>query len=192
MDFIRNLASDPGPMRAHIDSGCRECARTLNLLSEAYHAARELAAVEVPSGTAARAKAMFPSRAPAGLFDLRWIAAKLAFESTPGMAAAGVRGPGASPGITQRTFEAGDFVLHLREEPAPGDLRVLIGQVEPAEGVSGKSSGLAVFLIGGAKQLLGRAMTNEYGEFQLEFQRRGKLRLLIPVPDVSAGLEFEL
>ncbi|MDX1979605.1 MAG: hypothetical protein SFV51_04995 [Bryobacteraceae bacterium] len=193
IDYVRELAdvSLASAMRDHLARSCPECARTYQQFSAAYFSARALAAVDVPSQTVARAKAVFPPRPPRGLFDMPSLLAKLVFQSVPDLAPAGLRAASCSQPGSHRAYEAGEYRLNVREEPAPGDLRVLIGQVQPGEGSQQKVSGLPVFLIGG-KQLLGRAMTNEFGEFQLEFHRRGKLRLLIAASDVYTNLEFEL
>jgi hypothetical protein len=82
----------------------------------------------------------------------------------------------------QTLYEAGDYAVDLRQEHERGGARVtMVGQVASRKEPGRALAGVAVVLSSGSS-VLAKTVSNEFGEFQMEYPPARDLRL-----DIGAG-----
>jgi hypothetical protein len=166
-------------MRSHLDSPCRKCSSTLELLRKVESAAQADSRMQVPENAVRMARAIFALHQPERVQVSSRILARMVFDSFRQPAAVGVRS--GRQLARQTLYEAGDYTIDLRLEPDVDPTQVvMVGQIanrlhpdEPAVSVP--------IVLRGGQQEVGRAVTNQFGEFQLVYRPRMPLRLLIPL-----------
>jgi hypothetical protein len=185
LDFARNLVA-PGTratMQRHLDDGCKKCVATLEVWQAVALVAKQESAYVPPEDTVRVAKSQFAAIAADLKASQR---ARLVFDSFLQPAAAGLRGT-----VTARQFlyEADDYVIDLRLEPQRELDRIsLVGQVlnrtraiHNGQGVrmtNCAAQGILVRLLKGVLPVANTA-TNDFGEFQLEFEASNDLSVVI-------------
>ena len=184
-DFARNLVA-PGTratMQRHIDDGCKRCEASFRIWHAVGLVAKEESAYVPPEDTVRVAKSQFARIA----LDLKASkTARLVFDSSLQPAAAGLRGAVAA---RQFLYEADDCVIDLRLEPQRELDRIsLVGQVlnrtravHNGQGVlttNCAAQGILVRLLKGVLPVANTA-TNDFGEFQLEFEASNDLSVVI-------------
>ncbi len=81
----------------------------------------------------------------------------------------------------QALYRAGDFSLDLRLEHEYGSRHVsLVGQLANPKQPLEKVANVPVILTSG-KEILARAITNRFGEFQMEYEPKNRMRLYAAV-----------
>jgi len=184
-DFARNLvaASNRATMQRHIDDGCRKCQASLLIWQAVASVAKQESAYAPPEDTVRAAKSQFATIA----VDLKASKrARLVLDTSLQPVAAGLRG--AVP-ARQFLYEADDYVIDLRLEPQRGVNRIsLVGQVlnrakagrNAQGGLVGNfaAQGVLVRLLKGVLPVANTA-TNDFGEFQLEFEAGNDLSVAI-------------
>ncbi len=192
-DFARGLgtAADRRAMQAHLNSGCRSCRRTAALLGRVAKATAADAEYEVPAYALRDAQAIYVLQAPEKVQILPRILARLVYDSFREPLPAGVRGQQRLS--RQALYDAGDFRLDLRLEHERGSPRLsLIGQVENRKDPTRRVSSVPVLLASG-KEIIARTVSNEFGEFHLDYLPRTHLRLSILVlHEASRRIEVPL
>jgi hypothetical protein len=162
-DLVRNLVS-PGTkmtMQKHIDGGCKKCSATLQIWQGVLAIASAEAAFTPPDGVVRIVKSQFAQAAPEANQGFR-----LLFDSRLQPVTAGIRG---SVTAGQFLYETDEYYIDLRLEPRrEADRACLIGQVLNRAGSSKVAAGIEVCLRIGKVELANTA-TNQFGEFQLEF-----------------------
>lgn len=193
-DFVRGLSSanDRTTMAEHLSSGCAACRRTVELLSAVAVAAGAESASHVPEAVIRQAKAIFAVRRQE--LPERWphVLARLVYDSFREPVPAGLRSE--QRFNRHALYEAGEFCLDFRLEYQQGSPRVtLVGQIadrrQPARPVGG-----ALVLLTRANDVLGRAIANELGEFQMEYEPKKRLKLFVmierdPSPQIAVPLD---
>jgi hypothetical protein len=168
-DFARNLisAKERMAMQQHIDDGCKKCSDSLQIWQGVSSIAEAEKSFTPPNDTVRVVKSQFAGVAtPAGS------GVRLVFDSLLQPATAGVRG---SVAARQFLYETDEYYIDLRLEPRPAaDRACLVGQVLNRTGRDRAARGVAVRLQEG-KQPLAHTSTNEFGEFQLEFEAGNSL-----------------
>jgi len=164
-DFARKLVATDTKMtmQLHLDDGCKTCAATLQLWQSVYTVAAAEGAFTPPSDVVRVVKSQFAAVAPQKSRGFR-----LLFDSRLEPVPAGMRG---SVAAQQFLYETDEYYIDLRVEPhRGGDRSSLVGQVLSRTGKdkSRAAQGLAVLLQDGKRSIAGTS-TNEFGEFQLEF-----------------------
>jgi hypothetical protein len=179
-DFVRGISStDRAAMEMHL-SHCKTCTRTKDMLLRLVYVASSGSAPEVPEDVVRSAHAIFALRKPEKVTIANTMA-RLVYDSFRQPLPAGVR----SQRSMSRTalYEAGDFSIDLRlEYQKSGTLVGLAGQVLSRKNPEKSVSGVTLMLKSGRK-VLARTSTNQYGEFQMEYQPKTHLRLHIPIED---------
>ena len=190
-DFARNLLA-PGTratMQRHIEEGCKKCEASLMIWQAVTSVANEESAYAPPEDAVRIAKSQFAAIAA----DLKTSRkARLVFDSDLRPAAAGLRGAVAA---RQLLYEADDYVIDLRLEPQRELGRIsLVGQVlnRARAGHNGQSAlmtncaarGILVRLLKGVLPVANTA-TNDFGEFQLEFEPSNDLSVAIGMDEES-------
>ncbi len=176
-DFARNLVA-PGTkmtMQQHIDDGCTKCANILNTWQIVHSVAQKESALTPPSDVVRVVKSQFVAVAPEKSLGFR-----LLFDSALAPVPAGMRG---SVAARQFLYETDEYYIDLRVEA----LRVephrevhqaaLVGQVLNRRGKRA-AQGLAVLLQDG-KRPIAETSTNQFGEFQLEFDATNSLSISV-------------
>lgn len=191
VDYARGLGGTEGrEMEAHLSSGCTQCRRRAELWGKLAATARAEAEYQPPPSVLRRAKAIFTRRGPERASAVQ-ILARLVYDSFRDPLPAGMR---AGDRPSQALFEAEHYSLdlHLNRERVDrerGAARmVLVGQIAHRSKTAKRVSELPILLVSG-RQVVARGVSNERGEFHLEYDPRARLRLRIPV---EAGKRIEI
>jgi hypothetical protein len=181
-DFARNLVA-PGTkmiMQKHIDEGCKNCSNVLNTWQIVHSIAQKESALTPPSDAVRVVKSQFAAVAPEKSLGFR-----LLFDSSLAPVPAGMRG---SVAARQFLYETDEYYIDLRVEGLPVEgLRVepqheanqaaLVGQVLNRKGKRA-AQGLTVLLQDG-KRPIAETSTNQFGEFQFEFNATNSLSISV-------------
>ena len=193
VDFARGLV-DPETaraMRTHLDSGCRPCGDTARRLSLVTAVTRTDEQFEPPAHLLHFARAAFSLQRPDAVLSLPQLAARLVFNSLDSALTAGARGL-AEDVNRQTLFEAGDFSVHLRfEQPSRASRVSLIGQIANRRMPEPPMSHVPVLLTRG-RTVIARSLSNEFGEFQVEYEPQAALQLHIPVTPGRQAIRLAL
>jgi hypothetical protein len=189
-DFVRDSVGEAerAAMQAHLASGCRKCRHTAELLRKVAAAARRHSQVQVPDYALRCARAIFLLQQPEKVQILPRIPARLLYDSFREPLPAGVRTQQRLS--RQALYQAGDYSLDLRLENESGTSRVtLVGQIQNRKQPGKRLRGVPALLFSG-KQVVGQAVSNSLGEFQMEYAPTKRLRLYLPVR--QAGKRIKL
>ena len=191
-EFVRDSVGEAerAAMQAHLASGCRKCRQTAELLRKVAAAARRHSQVQVPDYALRCARAIFLLQQPEKVQILPRIPARLLYDSFREPLPAGVRTQQRLS--RQALYQAGDYSLDLRLENESGTSRVtLVGQIQNRKQPGKRLGGVPVLLFSG-KQVLGQAVSNSLGEFQMEYAPTKRLRLYVPVRQAGKRIELPL
>jgi hypothetical protein len=184
-DFVRGVGEDGGriAMAAHLDAGCARCAHTVDVLRRAANVLATEGQYQVPEYALRCARAIFSTRRASASPSAR-IPIHLIYDSIREPVPAGMR---SSDRLTRRAlYQAENFFLDLRLERDPGSPRLnLVGQLANCDTPAQQPCGVLVLLAAG-EDVVARAVTNRFGEFELEYEPAANLRLLLPI-DVGGG-----
>ena len=189
-DFVRGVANteSQAAMAAHLKAGCSRCTQTANVLQRAGQVMAAESHIQVPEQVIRRARAIFtpPERKT---LRLPRLAAHLVFDSALEPVPVGLR---AEHQHTRRTlFHAGSFFIDLRFEYEPGSpVLCLVGQLASRHGETAQPVGRQVMLMAD-DEVVAEATTNQFGEFQMEYEPAPRLRLSLPL-DPSGLIELPL
>ncbi|HXO88457.1 MAG TPA: hypothetical protein VN885_07380 [Candidatus Acidoferrales bacterium] len=188
VDFARGVvgAREKTAMQSHLDTGCKQCSKALNLWKHVHQVARQETALAPPEGAVRQMKAAIAihgSRRPKGL---ALATAKLLFDSGLSPGQVGVRSSGSA--ARQLLFGVGTYRIDLRMEPQlDSDKVAVIGQVlhsnDPREGLGA----LPVALVKGRK-VVAETVTSQFGEFNLECNMDGHFHLRVKLPSEELQL----
>ena len=179
VDFVRNLTlpRTKVAMQQHIDSGCKKCSDMLQTWQGVLSVAAAESLFNPPADAVHLVKSQFAAIRPTASAGVR-----LLFDSMLQPSTAGTRGS-----VTARQFlyETDEYYIDLRLEPrTEADRACLIGQVLNRAGADRRAPGLAVRLQAG-QQPIAHTSTNEFGEFQLEFEAGNGLCIAIRHDEVN-------
>ncbi len=179
VDLVRGLVDEQGRMRAeaHLASGCRKCRRTMEIMREVSALASEEAKYEVPRYAVYSARSIFALKQPEKIYFFPRIVGRLIYDSFKEPLPAGLR---ARHRLTRHAlYEAANYSLDLRLEHQIGTANVsLVGQIADQEERDRALANLPVFLLSG-NEVVAHALSNAYGEFQLDYEPRRHLRLYL-------------
>lgn len=193
VDFTRGLAEpvQASAMQEHLDDACQACGAIVRRLGAVAHVAGVDEQYEPPAHLLRFAQAAFSLHRPERLLSWPRLAARLVFNSCETAVAVGARGP-IDEMSRQTLYEAGDFSVHLRFEQASGTSRIsLIGQVANRRLPVPPMAHLPVLLVRG-RAVVARSLSNQFGEFQLEYEPDAALRLHIPVSEGRQSIRVAL
>jgi hypothetical protein len=172
-------------MGNHLAAGCDKCRKSLELWARVADLGGKESSYEPPENVVRSVKGYFaihkPAKVPAGTKI-----ARLFFDSLISPMPVGVRAMAARTGPAARHFLYGEGAcfVDLRIESQAGSNRVfVVGQVlHSAEQVDSPFRGIPVTLNSG-KKALAETVTNDFGEFDLEYEARKEVVLLVKVPE---------
>jgi len=188
-DFARGVVDEErkAAMNSHLDGGCESCGKVANLWGQVIEIGRRESAYEPPEDALRNAKQTVRFHLPKESIQYMTPASKLLFDSYLQPQWAGVRS--SESNVRQLLFESGDFHVDIRIEPIEDKVKVaLIGQVLDASNLGGQIMAAPVTLLIGAHRVA-ETVTNQFGEFHLEFILQEGLQLGIRVP---TGLELRV
>jgi len=157
-------------MQRHIDSGCEKCSDTLRVWQGVLSVAAGESVLNPPADTVRVVKSQFAVTSPTASSGVR-----LVFDSLLQPLTAGVRG---SVAARQFLYETDEYYIDLRLEPRAEDRACLVGQMLNRLGADRAVQKVPIRLREG-KLSLAQTSTNEFGEFQLEFEPRNSLCISI-------------
>jgi hypothetical protein len=186
-DFVRNNVVSPSTkmeMQQHIDDGCKKCAATLETWQSVLAIAKAESDLTPPEDIVRVAKSQFAAVVPEVSHGIR-----LLFDSNLQPVTAGVRG---SVSARQFLYETDDYYIDLRLEPRrEADRACLVGQVLNRAGKDRVAHGVAVRLQEG-KLPVAETTTNQFGEFQIEFDAAEDLCVSIGAAEEEHGIVLPL
>ena len=172
-DFARNLAVPDlrMAMQQHIGNGCAQCQMALQVWQSVVSMAKAENGFIPPNDVVRVTKSQFAATGSEANHGLR-----LLFDSNLEPVAAGVRG---SISPRQFLYETDDYYIDLRLEPRRDtDRACVVGQVLNRVAADRKVQGVTVRLQTG-KMSIAQTVTNQFGEFQLEFEASSDLCLSV-------------
>lgn len=179
-DYVRGLGEPAAraDMMEHLSS-CRKCQTTVALFEKMVPVARAEVCHQVPDYAVHCAKAIYILQQPETVHILAGVRSKLVFDSFCEPLPAGVR---SQSRISRQTlYEAGDYAMDLRQEHERGSRQVtLVGQIVKRTGPGKAVANVPVCLLSG-KTVVARAVSNQFGEFQMEYDPRKHLRFYASV-----------
>jgi hypothetical protein len=162
-------------MQQHLDAACEACWKAFELWRHALAIADREAGYQPPESAVRSVKGTFALYKPVGVGSRVREIAQLILDTFEQPMLAGVRS--ANSAARQLLYKAGPFQIDVRLAPVLGSGRVsLAGQVMNAEAPKKGLHELPVVLRSGELKRA-RTMTNQFGEFQLEFEPAEELHL---------------
>lgn len=192
-DYSRGVVAEDlkKAMEAHLADGCKDCRRSLDLISVFAKTARNAAAYQAPEYMVRCARAIFALQEPEKVHILPKVLVRLVYDSFREPLPAGIRSQQRLS--RQALYEAGDFRLDLRLEQERGNSSVsLVGQIENRREPQ-KRIGQVPVLLASGKEVVAKTVSNHFGEFQFTYRPKTGLRLYVPVLGEAAdGLDVPL
>ena len=179
-DYVRDLLepADRTAMKEHLASGCQECAGAARRLRKLVAVADSEATYKAPGYAVDYVKAIHPLQAPERV-HVAHNQTNLTYDSFREPLPAGIRSQGQI--IRHTRYQAGDHSLDLRQEIARGRSRVmLVGQITNQKEPGGQMPDVAVILMSG-KEIVARAVSNEFGEFLVAYQPKPHMKLYLQI-----------
>jgi len=179
-EYIRQTLSptEASQVREHV-AECRECSDLIGLFREVMRVGANETAYEPPPGTVRIVNAYFGTQHPGTARTKRFF--ELLFDSFGQPAMAGARASVAS--ARQLLYRVGTVYVDMRVDSEVNSERAaLVGQMLDSARPGHPVSGVPVVLLDGRKNVAS-AISNNNGEFQIEFLLKNNLRLSVTVGD---------
>jgi hypothetical protein len=179
IDFARNAMGEDEKveMQSHLETGCKACSKELSMWQRLQQVARRESAYAPSEGAVRTVNATFVNQSAGRLRGAKSQLASLLFDSFRGPLMAGVRSAGSAS--QQLLYGVSDYRIDVRIEPQMDSEKVvLIGQVLNSADPDERLSAAPVTLLKGRK-ILAESVTSEFGEFQIECELQGSLRLVV-------------
>jgi hypothetical protein len=192
VDFTRGLLpeTDAAAMRSHLAAGCAGCRELEDFCSTLADICRGMAGCEVPEWVVRNARAICPARKIENPKRALRIPAQLIYDSFLLPAPAGLRATWQVG--WQALYRAGDYSLDLRVEPEIHSSRAtVIGQIANHTIPGNRMEGIAVCLKAG-RLVVAETRSNEFGEFQMEYEQQQQSRLQLYVYLENGDKRFQV
>ena len=192
VDFARDAVSPEAraAMREHLLTGCRECQLSVAILEKAVVAAREDARFDVSAELVQAAKAVFAIAPAKPEPVLQRVFGRLRFDSFGQMMPEGARA--GESGNRHVMFQAGDYYIDVRlENETDSAAGTLVGQIFGRKEADEPVGAVPVLLMAG-KKVVTKTVSNEFGEFILDYMPIKNLRLCVPISLAGRQLEMSL
>lgn len=167
-------------MQAHLEAGCTACVNTLQVWQNVMETAGSLNAYTPPEGSVRLAKSLYRIVPPQPARHRRVEVVRLLFPAFPVLLAEGLRA--AESSVRHFLFQRGDLFLDVQVEWRSESGRAsMVGQIMDPVQPSTKFAERAIALMRDDTELV-RGVTNQFGEFHLEFT---------PAEDVTLVIDLE-
>jgi hypothetical protein len=183
VDFARNVIreNEKVEMQSHLETGCAQCAKELSMWQRLQQVARRKPAYTPSEGAVHTVNASFINRSTGRSSHTKAQLASLLFDGFHSPLLAGVRSSGSAS--QQLLYGAGDYRIDVRIEPQMDSEKViLIGQVLNSADPDERLAAMPVSLLKGQK-LLAESVASAFGEFQIECELQGGIRLVVALSD---------
>jgi hypothetical protein len=191
VDFVRGVivGREREAMQAHLGTACTRCGRITRLLGATAEAAASDSRWDVPDSVVQTARLFFALQRPEKVRILPRMVATLMYDSFRDPLPAGVR---AQHHLSrQALYEAGRYSVDVRLEHERGSARInLVGQIADREQPTANLGDVPVLLMSG-KAVVARALSNRFGEFQMEYEPARRVWLDVPVEQRGQGGEVD-
>ena len=190
-DYVRGIVEDPArrAMDSHLSSGCRRCARMVDVLRGVALMAQREGNYEPPEQVIRNATAIYALHRPQK-DSLPKAVARLIHDSFREPLPAGLRS--GSHLARHALFHAGSYYLDLQLEYQPTSASItMMGQLANRDRLGSSTAGIPVSLKEG-DQLVATTVCNQFGEFQLQFHVKPDLHLHLPLPTEGKRLDIPL
>jgi hypothetical protein len=187
---VRGLSSDTqqARMKEHL-AGCPQCGEFVRMLQKLVAVVNKPLSRDVPDYVVHNAISIAALGRPEKV-TFAAVVAKLIYDSFREPLPAGVRSQ--QTVSRQALYEAGEFSVDLRLEHERGEATVtLVGQVANRNQPGVPIANCPVLLFSGA-EVVARAATDEYGEFQMKYRPGKHLRLQLPIASGEKWIEIRL
>jgi hypothetical protein len=191
-DYVRGLVrgQEHSDMTRHL-AECNRCRLTHTLLATVAVRMQADMQYQVPADAVRNARALFSASARPVRSVLQKLAGKLVFESLAQPQLAGVRSA-AVRGTRHALYEAGEYSVDVRVESEQGSGRMnMVGQLAVRSQAPNTLDQVPVRLMSG-RQLVAEAVSNQFGEFQLNYEPKRQLKLHIPLQNRGERIELQL
>jgi hypothetical protein len=176
-------------MSAHLLE-CSECRGEHDLLAKFAIRMQADRQYQVPEYALRNVRALFAQKAQAKKSVLQKLVGHLVFDSLQEPAMAGARSY--AQGMRHALYEAGDYSVDLRLEEHPGSTRMnMVGQLAVRSDAANSLNGVPIVLMSG-REILAEAVSNEFGEFQLDYEPKRQLKLHVPIQQRRERIELQL
>jgi hypothetical protein len=191
IDYVRGLAStkDQHQMSAHLLE-CSECRGEHDLLAKLAIRMQADLQYQVPEYALRNVRALFAQKAQAKKTVLQKLVGHLVFDSLQQPALVGARST--AQGMRHALYEAGDYSVDLQLEEHAGSTRMnMVGQLAVRSQTTSSLDGIPIVLMSG-REILAQAVSNEFGEFQLDYEPKRQLKLHVPIQQRRERIELQL
>jgi hypothetical protein len=181
VDFARNVIQEDlkAKMQSHLQTGCSECLKELNLWRRLQQTAQRESGYEPSQGAVREVNSIFANQSTHRTRHARSEVALL-FDSFRSPLLAGMRSSGSA--ARQLLYGANDYRIDVRIEPQTDSEKVvLVGQVLNSADPDERLSQVPVALLKG-RRVLAESVTSPFGEFQMECALDGGFRLMVTLP----------
>jgi hypothetical protein len=192
VDYTRGLVPDldGSAMQRHLSEGCSECQELADFCSKIGNICHDMAAISVPDWLVRQARTIFPAHkteAPRRAFR---IPVELIYDSFLVPSPVGLRATWQVG--WQALYRAGDCSLDLRVEPELHSSRAaVIGQISNHVLPGDRMEGIPVCVKSG-RVVVAETRSNEFGEFQMEYEQQGRLQLCVDLENGSKRFQVPL
>lgn len=190
VDYVRGAvnAAEQLEMSEHL-LNCDACRDECNLLARVAVKAQADRRYEVPENALRNARALFALPGKPKKTVLRKVAGYLVFDSFQEPSFAGARSR--VQNMRHALYEADDYSVDVRLEHSDSCRVNLVGQLAVRSQAVSSLDGIPVVLMSG-RQVLAEALSNEFGEFQLEYEPKRQLKLCVPILERRERIELQL
>jgi hypothetical protein len=181
VDLARGVGSKDlkEAMEGHLKT-CEKCSKVFSMWRRVNDIAHRQEGTEPPDAAVRTVKGMYAIHGPRPHHPLKTLAAQLLFDSLQIPLQAGIRSSGTD--VRQLLFGSGGYRVDLRIEPQMDSDKVsLIGQVLNVANPGKTVVSAPVALVQGGK-VLAKSLTNQLGEFQLEYDLESRSELKVTLP----------
>jgi hypothetical protein len=182
VDFARNVIGEDekDKMQRHLQTGCSECLKELNLWRRLQQTAQRESAYEPSDGAVRAVNATFATQPIGRARPATHEIGALLFDSFRSPVFAGLRSSGSV--ARQLLYGANTYRIDIRIEPQTDSEKVLlVGQILNSADPNERLSRVQVALLKG-RRVLSQSVTTLFGEFQMECALDGGFRLLVTLP----------
>ena len=170
-------------MQSHLEAGCTACADTLQVWQNVMEAAGSLNAYTPPEGSVRLAKSLYRIVPPQAAWHRRVQVVRLLFPAFPVLLAEGLRA--AESSVRHFLFQRRDLFLDVQVEWRSESGRAsMVGQIMDPVQPSTRFAERSIALMREDTELA-RGVTNQFGEFHLEFTPAEDVTLVIDLEDES-------